>query len=60
LFQLNYEKWLEREVYKAAIDWDQLLNVTKGCDLLSEGQSGTKVTRLDANQNSVQTQMSRA
>jgi len=29
-FQINYEKWLDREVFKASIDWDQLLLMNRG------------------------------
>lgn len=29
-FKINYEKWLEREVFKASIDWDQLLMMNRG------------------------------
>uniref|UniRef100_A0A914WKF0 Uncharacterized protein n=1 Tax=Plectus sambesii TaxID=2011161 RepID=A0A914WKF0_9BILA len=29
-FKVNYEKWLEREVFRANVDWDQLLALNKG------------------------------
>lgn len=29
-FKLNYEMWLKREVYKANIDWDQLIKKHDG------------------------------
>lgn len=31
-FKMNYEKWLEHEVFKAKIDWDLILSSTKATD----------------------------
>lgn len=50
--------WLEREVFKATIDWDQLLNITKGCTMLSAvGDTKGKIGQIDANQNNLITKL---
>lgn len=33
-FKKGYEQWLEKEVYRTTIDWDQLLVETRGIDEL--------------------------
>jgi len=29
-FKINYEQWVEREVYRSTVDWDLLLNANRG------------------------------